>query len=524
MSDKDTEERTCEPGHTATQVCKTCEYKCCDACKDSHSQATNHPDFLPLESSTECRKTREQSENKEVQERKAQLLALQKKIEDTTANAHKELSVSQSIVKAGYSLALAAIQSVRTQLDTQMNTETQLQGELISAMGKSTDYKEVLNAFSSNMERGPEESKEEIMVDVVSKYKEKIKEIESEVANTQQLIDTIHNSSYSFMSTVMQLAASAFKGVEVNLGKLRSGSRLTGGKMKNLLNLKTGMEREISAVADRQDKLGDHLKILEDKIELLKESSMKDRLCSVCKKQEECLHRLECKHKMCANCVKEIISSQVTKQRKIEVKCWKCGKNSTAIAVELSCGCSEDLMAKRAEIIEATHGEIYFYNSVTLECKRPVCRNSHMMAEEDLLLFYTPAALQQEREKIAKAKRKDELTSLRADIEKVIAEPHVDLSGKLIRDEDSRLVADLVRANTKLKVLNLNTNELRDEGLVTIAEAVRKHNGMVLLDLRGNKFTEWGKNYMEEVNKDKGKQLKIMYYYITLYLVYPHKR
>ena len=509
MSDELPEEgKTCEEGHSYTSTCKTCGYTCCNICKDIHIRNTSHKEFKPIRN--------------EIKEKKSQVAILQKQIEECTIKANKELLVSRNILQGGYSLGLIAIKSLRAQLNSYMDIETKLQAELVNAITSVSQYKEVLKSFSDESEKKMEEVEGERVEEMTDEHEDKLKEIGNEIAKMQTLIDNIHNSSYSFMAAIMQLVTTAPQ--EINIAHHKEPTESIGGSMGNLLNLKAEMEKEMSVISGEQNKLDNRLKALEDKIEVVKEGSMKDRLCSLCKKQEECLHKLDCKHKICASCVKELVADQITKQRKILVKCWKCGNESNNIKVELSCGCSEDLLSKRSQIIEATHGEIFFYNSVTLECKNPNCKNHHEMKDEDLLLFYTEGALKEELSTITELKRKDGMTSLRKEMEGLINEPNVDLSGKLIRDEEAKLVADFIKINGKLKTLNLNGNELKDEGLVMIAEALRRHNAIILLDLRGNKFTELGKNYLEDVNNDKGRQLKIMYYYITIYLIYPQGR
>ena len=275
----------------------------------------------------------------------------------------------------------------------------------------------------------------------------------------------------------------------------------------------------MSSISNSQVELANHLKRLEEKFEILKENSMKDKLCSFCKRPTECPHRLECKHRICRNCITSTIISELNKSQKLSVKCWKCNQISTNVIVELTCGCSEELSAKRSSIVEDTQGDIYVYNSILLDYSRPICRNHHQMTDEDLLLFFDEGTLREQLDIIAENKRKDEMTSLRGEIAGLVKETQVDLSGKLIGDEEARYIADYIKINPKLKILDLNTNEIKDEGMVVIAEALRNHNAIVRLDLRGNKFTEMGKSYMEDVNKDKGRQIRIMYFFITFYLV-----
>eukprot|EP01022_Parablepharisma_sp_SALTPOND_P026742 TRINITY_DN64761_c0_g1_i1.p1 TRINITY_DN64761_c0_g1~~TRINITY_DN64761_c0_g1_i1.p1 ORF type:complete len:585 (-),score=70.17 TRINITY_DN64761_c0_g1_i1:76-1710(-) len=531
---EDTTSPAKEPGATeqnnVLSICKTCGYMCMPEAEKAHTQETQHAEFQSIKDFADAML-------KNIQEKKAGTLQLQQKLFECKQSAHHELLLSQSITGAGYSTALRAMESLKSQLNVQKGVESELQAALAANLKKVDEHDLALTKFNESFENdlktisgdGPEK-----IADIANKYKEyeaNIKEVQNTIANTSTLLNKIHSANYSSMSTIVQLFSMA--PVEAHpttrteelkkemLAKAEDVKAHLEGWKTTFSNLKTTVDKGISEASSTQAELSKRLISLEQKLDDLRQGALKEKFCSLCKKEEECLHRMDCKHKICRGCAMGTIVDQMARDRKISVQCWKCGKTCTQVSVELHCGCIEDVLPKRDQIVQETHGDVFVYNSITLQCVRPNCRNQHEMIDEDLLLFFDKAFLEGTLGTIDEIKQKDEMTSLRKEMSELVNETRVDLSGKLIGNDEARLVADFIKINPKLKTLDLSTNELRDEGIIEIAEALRNHNAIVKLDLRGNKFGEMGKNYMQEVNEAKGMQMRILYFYITMYLIKP---
>jgi len=523
----------CDEKHQPTLICKNCGFIACELCSKSHSAELKHEEFQQIPEFVEIL-------SKQLAQKRNDNVQLRQKLENCTSSVNHELLLSQNISGAGYTAAVRAVNTIQSQLDLQKTSLFELQSALMNTLQNLDNYSKVLNKINELFEQDLkllfEEKEPSKISSLIIKYKQDLVQydeqrtlIESTIQQAADLLTRIHNVNYDSMASFIQLFSMAPNSVlpttkaeelkkQIYAKAEEVKTQLDGWKT-SVITLKESVDKGISGAIQTQSEITKRLVTLEQKLDEIRKGAFKEKFCSLCGKEAECIHRLDCKHKICRECVTTKLIDQLAREHKIEVVCQKCNKTCTQVNVELSCGCIEDLAPKRKDIIETTHGDVFVYNSITLQCARPKCRNQHEMKDEDCLLFFDKTFLDASMGSIMEMKEKDEMTSLRKEMEKLINEGKVDLSGKLIGNNEARYVADFVKINNKLKILDLTTNELGDEGIIIIAEALRENNSILKLDLRGNKFGESGKKYMEEVNESKGGQMRILYFYITMYLV-----
>jgi Ran GTPase-activating protein (RanGAP) involved in mRNA processing and transport len=70
-----------------------------------------------------------------------------------------------------------------------------------------------------------------------------------------------------------------------------------------------------------------------------------------------------------------------------------------------------------------------------------------------------------------------------------------------VKDEGVKYLADAIKANSTLRVIDLKSNNIGDEGAKYRADAIKVNSMLMHIDLKSNKIGDAGAKCMADVNK-----------------------